>query len=302
MEYPDMKLLLGDSGIDYIAKLSTDGKLEPMLAPVKAQLLRKIGATSHNRLTYKQLVKLQKLMLKHFNYVSDGYQFDEDDMWDTTAWIKWMFAYAQNDKFSDDCDGFGYAVLGVLYYVFGYSKAEINRVACRTEPPSSDGHFVVWVEAYDNNIYQMENRVKQPRSVKYMRDKGYEYWHYNSMVQTKEWYGAEKKASEIVYNTPNDLESDKPSFSLSKALRVDKSHSLLKEWVTVATGAITTVSSVVTHSGSDIVNTLQANQANLAQFLSPTILGMVMVVLGLLGVVLRTVTFKDIDMKRGYDG
>lgn len=253
------------------------------------------GITKSGRITYDQIKQAQTWVLKRFVYKSDDYMFNKEDFWDTEAFKKMLLqGYLQ-----DDCDGFGYAILGLLYRVFRVPKRDLYRVACLTE--TQEGHFVVQVRDVNGIVYQVENRIRIPRSVKYMKDKGYTYLNYSPMTRVDSWFSAPRHMAEEIYKTPNDLASDKAQFSITKAFRLDKSRSLINHWTTVTLGGITTAFSTFTNAGSQIVSTLQANQSNLAQFISPTNLGILMVVLGLIGVYLRTVTDKDIEMKAKYD-
>jgi hypothetical protein len=264
----------------------------------KKELIPSItGVDSHiGLLSYDQLAKLQTYLLTKFHYVSDDWQFNEDDLWDTTVWAE---AILCDDFFDDDCDGFGYAVLGILYYVFGYSRNQLERVACRTE--TKEGHFVCWVPADTGVIYQMENRVKKPRSVKYMRDLGYEYWHYSKMTNVDRWFNAEKRASQIIYNTPNNLESDKAEFSIAKALRVDKSKHLVKGWFQTVAGVAISIKAMLLSSAGALASTVQMNKHELSQIIDLKYIGLFITLLGILDIYIRTVTNKDVNAKRSID-
>jgi len=275
----------------------TEAERKDMFAERIMELQEYFGITDNTSgtISYTNLDKALNWVLDRFDYTPDNYEFNEDDFWDTEAFRKMVL----QGFLKDDCDGAGYALLEILFRVFLVYKKNLYRVACRTE--TGEGHFVAQVNASDGITYQVENRVRKPRSVRYMRDKGYEYMHYSPMTRVDRWYNPDKRMADVIYNTPANLASDKPSFSVSKALRIGKSKSLIAHWTTVGIGAISsTVSTVVSMSG-DVVSNLQANQSNLAQFMSPTYLGVLMVILGLIGVYLRTVTNKDIDSKVCYD-
>jgi len=148
----------------------------------------------------------------------------------------------------------------------------------------------------------MENRVQKPRSVKYMRDKGYEYMHYSKMTNVDRWYKADKRAAEIIYNTPSGLASDEAEFTIDKATAITKSKTLVKEWFQIASGSAITAVSVIKSNPEAIATTLSANKSDLSQFIGVEYIGLFVALLGFIGVYLRTITNKDVDNKIDYEG
>ena len=248
-------------------------------------------------LSYAHLKWLHQYFLANFNYKTDEVNYNKDDYWNTMAY-SWLILDGYLD---DDCDG-SYALIEGMIRILLMSKDTVCRVACQAE--SGEGHFVSWGRI--NGIwYQVENRIKQPRTLKYMRDMGYEYWYYSTMepkyIKKNKWLNAPQRVATIIYNTPKGLEADDSDFTIEKAIRVDKSKTLLKDWLATGAGITTFISGLSNH-GSEVVETLQANQGNMAQFLNPQYLGAFMTILGLVGIYLRTKTSKDIDLKSDYDG
>jgi hypothetical protein len=300
-------MAIGQDKIKQIKELEKQKILQPILED-EGENLRELVTGDFKKgdrlLSYRELARLQTWLLKRFDYVSDGWQFNKNDMWDTTAWKRAMVCHiglikGDNGKFQGDCDDFGYAMLGILYYVFGYTKSQLERVACKTE--TGEGHFITWIQANDNVIYQMENRVRKPRSVKYMRDLGYEYWHYSKMTNVDKWFNAEKRASRIIYDTPANLESDKPEFSLAKALRIDKSKTLLKDWIQTIVGLFIGIKTAILSAPNEVADILSANKSDLTNIVSNEVLGFTIAVLGFIGIYLRTITNKDVDHKKGLN-
>ena len=292
--------------VDFYARKLTQQELD-MIPEAIDNFKKVVGYLDGQEIDYELLDRLQKLNLKHFKYIGDDEEWNKADFWDTEAWKKFVLAVYLGRKYTNDCDQYSYAILGVCYYIFDIDKKDLHRVSCGTEPEGKgEGHFVSWIRTTSGVLYQLENRIRQPRSIPYMFDYGYRYWHYSTMepkyIKKDKWLNAKQKVIHIMYETPSALKSDKSSFSFAKAFRIDKSHSLLKEWLSVATGVVTSLIGVITTSGKEVVDTLQANQGNLAQFLAPEYLGALMVVLGLIGVYLRTVTHRDINKKVNYDG
>ena len=298
-KYPKMKDLEGLKGIEYLERLKADGTLDQMLEEIGNKLRSEVGSSVDGRLTYSQISKVQLILLNHFIYISDDSQYEKADFWDPTSYMDAMFAFSQNGKFKGDCDSYGYAILGILYYVFRYNKKDLYRVACGTE--TGEGHFVAWARSSDGYLYQVENRLQEPKSVKFMRDKGYEFWDYSPMTRVDKWFKAESFVSKEIYNTPNNLESDCAEFTVSKAISVHKSKTLVKEWFQLASGAAISTVSVVTTNPDAIASTIQANQGDLSQFIDGKFIGLFIAGLGLVGIYLRTITNKDVDHKDNYD-
>jgi len=245
--------------------------------------------------TYAKLKTIHSYVMSHFKYTSDMVAYNKADMWDTEVFRRILIC----GVLKDDCDGAGSAMLQLAYYVFGFKKDMIYMVACATE--TNEGHYVTWHQCDDGIYYQIENRVRKPRTVKYMREFGYDYWDYASLTSPMNWKKAKQKVANIIYNTPNNIASDAPEFSFRKALSVDKSKMLVKDWFGFISGTTITVVSVVKDNASELVNTLQSNQHNLSQFIDAKEVGILMVLLSVIGIYLRTVTHKDIDEKRDYD-
>jgi hypothetical protein len=287
--------------------MEKDGTLQPLLEKRSKELKQIITGDPNYKglLTYDQLAKLQTWLLKRFDYQSDDYVFNKDDLWDTTAWKEALLAKDiqwhghPKGMFGSDCDSFGYAVLGILYYVFGYSKSHLERVACATE--TNEGHFVAWIQSKEGVVYQMENRIRKPRSVKYMRDFGYEYWHYSKMTNVSQWFDARKRASEIIYNTPSNLKSDRAEFELKKVFKIHKSKFLIKDWTQVFGGLIITVKSMLILNANEIANTLEAHKQDLSMFIDGKYIGITVMILGFVGLYLRTVTDKDLNLKKSIN-
>jgi hypothetical protein len=296
-------MAIGIEKIEQIKQLEREGILQPILERKGRELREYITLDPNHKglLTYDELARLQTWLLDRFEYVSDNWQFNKDDFWDTTDWKRALVCdesliRGDNGVFQGDCNHFGYAILGILYYVFGYSKSHLERVACAAE--TGEGHFVTWIQASDGVVYQMENRVKKPRSVRYMRDLGYEYWYYSKMTNVANWYKADKRAAEIIYNTPTNLNSDKAEFSIKKVFKIHKSKTLVKEWFQVASGALIAAKAFILTSANDIANTLEAHKSDLGVLVDEKFIGILVALLGLLGLYIRTITDKDIDHKR----
>jgi hypothetical protein len=249
-----------------------------------------VDKSNPNR-SYKTIKTAHQFIMRFFTYTPDEDMFQKADFWDTEGLAKLLIC----GFIKDDCDGAGYPILELLYRVFLFAKKDLYRVACGTE--TNEGHFVAWARGSDGYLYQVENRLQEPKSVKFMRNKGYEFWDYSPMTRVDRWFKAESFVSKEIYKTPNDLASDKPKFTLSKAFRIDKSKTLIKNWASVAIGSTVTI---VSQNSRDIVDTLQANESNISKFLDPSTLGIIMTILGLTGVFLRTVTNKDVDEKKEY--
>ena len=206
------------------------------------------------------------------------------DLWDTTAYDN-LLKYGE---FTGDCDDFGYCMLELLYRIYGLPKENLFRVSCSTE--TGEGHFVVWVRTNPEGIiYQVENRVRVPRSLVYMKELGYSYWHYSDMTRTDRWFDAEQKARDIIASTPSNLKADKPIFSVKKAFAVHKSKTLTVGWVQIVTGFVSTM-----------LPWLQSNEGYLERIISTESVGILMILLGFMAVFLRTVTSKDIDQKADH--
>jgi len=199
--------------------------------------------------TYDQLAAVQKWALSHFDYTPDGYQFNKEDMWDPLAFEKMLLV----DKLKDDCDGFGYAILGIMYHVFGMKKQDIYRVSCATE--TNEGHFVAWVRSKSGIVYQLENRVRKPRTIKYMRELGYEYWHYSPMTNVGQWFNAKKKAAEFVYDTPIKAAGNEPELNVGTMIKATpKSKTLMFGWLDkLITTSIGTLGALATQADWKVV-------------------------------------------------
>jgi hypothetical protein len=134
-----------------------------------------------------------------------------------------------------------------------------------------------------------------------MRNLGYEYWHYSKMTNVDRWFNAEKRAAEIIYNTPTNLESDKPEFSLAKALRIDKSKTLLKDWTQAIVGLFIGIKATILSAPNEVADILSANKDDITNIVSNEVLGFTIAVLGFIGIYLRTITNKDVDHKKGLN-
>jgi len=292
---------IGQDIADKIKQLKKEKKLDAMLAGPIDDLRKLVGEPQNGRLTYEQLSILQTWLLERFDYKSDEYIWNESDHWDTTAWMqmllwdKKILPHHRDKGIGSDCDFWGYALLGVLYYVFGYSKNDIFRVACATE--TNEGHFVVWVKDEIDIYYQMENRVQKPRSIKYMRDLGYEYWHYSSMKNVGKWFNAKKKVALIIYDTPNNLASDKPDFRFSNIFKINKSKTLVIGWFQFI---ISTMSAFFMNFDM-IGSTLQAHRGDLSNILDPKSVSIIMIITSIMVLVTRVVTHKSIEVKKDWE-
>jgi hypothetical protein len=134
-----------------------------------------------------------------------------------------------------------------------------------------------------------------------MRDLGYDYKHYSKMTNVDRWFVAKKRASEIIYNTPNDLASDAPEFTVDKATAITKSKTLVKEWFQVASGSAISVVSVIKNNPEAVASTLSANKADISQFVGAEYVGLFITILGFVGIYIRTITNKDIQHKIDYE-
>jgi hypothetical protein len=251
---------------------------------VMASLVKTVNQKAKGKIDYDELKRLQQWALERFIYVSDEAQFKVSDMWSTEAYDKMM----RDGILKEDCDGFSYFIIEALVKVFQLPKENLFRVSCSTE--TGEGHFVVWVKTHPEGIiYQVENRVRVPRSLVYMKELGYSYWHYSDMTRTDRWFNAEQRARDIIASTPSNLKSDKPIFSVKKAFAVHKSKTLTVGWVQIVTGFVTTM-----------LPWLQSNEGYLERIISTESVGILMILLGFMAVFLRTITSKDIDQKADH--
>jgi hypothetical protein len=179
--------------------------IEQRLSQMRQEMGIEYGVAS-----YRNLQKILDWYHANFHYQSDAITFGKDDFWNTMA-FSW---YILDGTLWDDCDS-GYALIEAIERIIGLDsnteRKRIRRVSCKTE--TGEGHFVVWVKADDDIWYQVENRIRIVRTVKYMRDFGYQFWHYSNMsaehINTNKWFDAEKEAARICYETPSGLASDK---------------------------------------------------------------------------------------------
>jgi len=285
---------------EYNKRLATDieGLKKEAIAVGRATLNERIIGVPldhRGRLTYWQLQALQTWLIDKFDYVSDDYQFDEADYWDTTVWMEAILL----DRFTDDCDGFGYAVLGILYYVFNYQKKDLYRVACATE--TKEGHFVAWAVAAEGYTYQMENRSRYIRSVKYFKDLGYNYWYYSPMTKPNVWFDPTQKLGRLLVETPSNLAADKARFRIGKIFEVHKSKTLIKEWGSAVIGTVVSAGGFIMNHPTDLASTIQSNQHWFMQIFDAKTVGLIMIALSFSGLYLRAVTDKDVDIKRDID-
>jgi len=174
----------------------------------KIPLIREeIGFVLGDPVTYELLNKVQIWIMKHFRYESDGYIFNKEDMWSTIVFDLMVL----EGIIEDDCDGFGYAIIEFAIRILQINPNRVYRVACAAE--TGEGHFVTWIKADDGVTYQLENRVRKPRTVKYMHELGYEYWYYSPMdkkhISKNLWKNAPQKVMNIIYETPRgQLQAD----------------------------------------------------------------------------------------------
>jgi predicted transglutaminase-like cysteine proteinase len=239
--------------------------------------------------SYEVIEKIYRYVIDRFHYVSDDYNFGKVDFWNTLA-FEWLML---DDQLFDDCDGCGMSMLEFAVKVVGVDKSNLKAVACQAE--SGEGHFVGLIKADDGVWYQVENRLPmfgdKPRSVKYMRDIGYEYWHIMSLNdRKKKWVKAREFISGAIYDTPDNLEADVEEITFKSATAIHKSKTLLKEWgnALIGTSAI-------------LVPTIQSEEKHLSQFLDTQTLGVIMVILSAVGVVIRLRTYKRVSAKKDYD-
>jgi len=280
-----MTVFYGEVGTEYIKRLKAQNLLGITLHPAIKELRDRVNNIEGNsRLYYLQLELIQNYVLSKFNYIGDDKQFKLGDYWDTTAWMKCLLA--EEDGWYGDCDEFGYAVLGILYHVFGYKSTDIFRSSCAAE--TGEPHFVAWAISEEGVYYQMENRIKRPRTVRYMRDLGYEYWLFSSMLNTKKWNKAPNKVKDIIYNTPPNLESEKPRVTLRALTAVDTSKTQVNNWIQIVGGLTTAIVSLATTVESVSQTTM-------------LIAGIVLSVFGAIGLYLRAVTYEEVERKKGYN-
>jgi len=237
---------------------------------------------------YSDIEKVYHYIRKRFVYVSDDYQFNKADYWDTESFDKLLYF----GILYGDCDDFGYASLEFFYRVLNMKKKDLYRVACAAE--NGEGHFVSWIRSSDGYLYQVENRLPmfgdRPRTPKFMKEAGYKYWHYSDMTNTKKWYDAIPFISREIYNTPDNLAADEDVISLKTLFAVDRSKTLLKEWSQALIGV-----------GAVAVPTLQSSERYLSQLLDGRTLGIVMIALSIVGAFIRLKTYKRVEQKKGYD-
>jgi len=195
--------LAGSNNRDPKTPLTKEEKavVEKRILEIRSEL----GITK-GQVTLANIAKILTWYLKSFNYQSDAVTFGKEDFWNTLA-FEWFLL---DGILWDDCDS-GYVLIAAIILIIGISdRTRVCRVSCRTE--TGEGHFVVWVKSDSNIWYQVENRIRVPRTVKYMRDMGYQYWHYSTMapkdIKTNKWYSAEARAAKIIYETPAGLEAD----------------------------------------------------------------------------------------------
>ena len=278
--------------------------IENRVVDLRKQCVKETGVqVSRGTIHYSHLVWWLKYVLQRFEYTSDEIRFNTDDYWDTRIFNILML----DDATYDDCDGAGHILIEGLIRIFFMDLSNVFRVACGAE--TGEPHFVAWAIADDGVYYQIENRMvmfnNEPRSVKFMKEFGYNFWYYSSMskedIGPNKWYAAKQKVMNIMYETPLNLASDRPRFSVLKALRVDKSKDLLLKWGTGIFAGISTAFSFVHDNAIVVASTVQAHKTDLGNLFDIKTVSIVMLVTSLTGIYIRTITHKDVDEKRTYD-
>ena len=256
-------------------------KVEAGIAKLRVELGYVEGRTEIN---LDQLKRAHAWIWSMFHYKSDSYTFNKDDFWDTEVFDRMLLSWLSGgDKVEDDCDGFGYAILELLYRVFNVNKAHLRRVACAAE--TGEGHFVAWV-LVDGVWYQTENRTYDPKPVATFVKKGYTFWYYSDLNHIEGWYNATGEVENIVRDTPSSLAAEEPAVTLDNYTAVSKSRTLMKEWATKISGIALVVASQ-----------LPAWRSDLEHLLTPSVIGFLMIASGVIGIILRVKTTKPLAYK-----
>jgi len=249
------------------------------------------------RLSYDQIDVIQKFLLNRFEYIPDDEIFKVSDYWDTRSLIELLLT----GGVKGDCDNFGRPIEALFYYLCNYAKKDLYEVACEAE--TGEGHYVCWVRADDDLIYQVENRIYEPKTIRQMLDRGYKFWHYRPLTVHDKWFKPDKFIANELYKytqVPN-LEAEKPKFSWRKALRIDKSKTLLTNWLGMLGAIGAGIFNMIANGGNEIVTTLNANKEDIGYYIPEHTVGVIATAIFMLNIYLRTVTNKDVEDKKDYD-
>jgi hypothetical protein len=212
-----------------------------------AEIRKELGYEVGDPITYDLLDKVLKYVNSRITYAYDSVTFGKSDLWNTQA-FRW---FVVDGHLLDDCDGSGYVFIGMALHVLQMPPENVFRVSCATE--TNEGHFVCWVKASSGVIYQLENRIRKPRTLRYMHDFGYKYWHYSNMspntIRKDIWYKAENRVMKEIYKTPIDALGNEPDGSMLTAVRATNksktlSFGLFDKLLTTAGGVIGTIATV----------------------------------------------------------
>ena len=249
------------------------------------------------KLSYVQMAEVMECTIPRFNYTSDDTKYNVADYWSTKTLLELLYT----GTLRDDCDGRGREFEGILYYLCNYHKKDLYEASCSAE--TGEGHYVCWARADDGLIYQLENRIRKPRTIKYMLELGYTYWDYRPLTKIGKWFKADNFIGKELYKytQAKRLEADTPEFTIKKALMVDKSKTLLKDWLGVISGLAIDIREALLYNSNDVINTLNANKADIAHYVPDYTIGTFIVILSMVGIYLRTVTNKDVEVKKDYD-
>jgi predicted transglutaminase-like cysteine proteinase len=182
-----------------------------------AEIRKELGYEVGDDITYELLDKVLKYVNARITYEYDSENYGKTDFWNTQA-FRW---FVVDGYLLDDCDGSGYVFIGMALHVLKIHPKHVFRVSCATE--TNEGHFVCWVRASNGILYQIENRLRQPRTLRYMHDFGYKYWQYSDMspanIRKDRWYNAENKVMKEIYKTPISAPGNEPTGSLATAIK-----------------------------------------------------------------------------------
>ncbi len=236
---------------------------------------------------YKTLALIQAMLFDNFTYISDDKLFNKPDLWNTRAFEEFMI----NGSFKGDCDDFAYCIIEYLIRVFKIPKKDIYRVTCLEE--LGGGHYVAWCRITEGLLVQIENRFREPRTLRWFNDYGYKYTFYAPMrYKSNTWFKPDEFASYEIYKTPKSNIADNaiPNNTFSKAFKVTKSKTLAAGWTQTLVGIIISIFPM-----------LQSQEQQLEKLFSPTTVGSLLIIFGILSVILRVITNKDIDEKRSLN-
>ena len=178
---------------------------------------KELGFTIGDPITYELLAKVVLWVNSRVNYLNDLDNYGKPDFWNTLA-FNWLML---DDYLDDDCDGSGYVYIAFCLYVLKMNVRNVYRVACKAE--TGEGHFVTWARASNNIIYQIENRMNVPRTLRYMHDLGYRYMQYSDMspnnIKKDKLFNAENFVMKEIYKTPLSAQGNEPDVPVTSMVK-----------------------------------------------------------------------------------